>query len=439
LEYLDANNLYGWAMCQPLPMSNFKWVSPRLFSKFQRILPQIKPDSKVGYFIECDLDYPTSLHDLHNDYPLAVEVLSPKDEWLSPYQKKLVKTGKLIETDKLVPNLNPKERYVLHYRNLQLYLELGMHITKIHRILSFNQSAWMAPYITLNTNLRTQAKTDFEKDFFKLMNNSVFGKTMENVRKRTNIELVRSTNHQKITKLVSQPTYASMNDFGNNLVAVHRTKKVVVLDKPIYVGMSVLDLSKLLMYDFWYKNIKAKYQDKVQLCYTDTDSLLYEVQTDNIYTDMLEESHLYDFSDFPKSQGDYPDGIPLCYNPTNKKVIGKFKDETIDGTKFRMISEFVGLRPKMYSVKFSDHHQKNKAKGISTTTVKHEITTDKYKESLFNQKELHNINTTIRHHNHDLQLVEVNKISLSPLDTKRWLHNDGITSYAYGHYKITTK
>jgi hypothetical protein len=443
LAYIDANNLYGWAMCQALPKDNFRWVPPTRFRNFQRILPKIKPDSKVGYFIECDLDYPAELHDLHNDYPLAVEVLSPKDEWLSPYQKDLLTTRKLIETDKLVPNLNPKERYVLHYRNLQLYLELGMHITKIHRILSFSQSAWMEPYIELNTKLRTQAKTDFEKDFFKLMNNSVFGKTMENVRKRTNIELVRSTNNQKITKLVSQPTYASMNDFGDGLVAVHRTKKVVVLDKPIYVGMTVLDLSKLLMYDFWYKNIKAKYQSKVQLCYTDTDSLLYEVQTDNIYVDMLEDSTLYDFSDFPKSQEEYPDGIPLCYNLTNKKVIGKFKDEAIGDAKFRMISEFVGLRPKMYSVKFTEKdakgkNEKNKAKGISTTTVEHDIKMEKYKEALFTGEDQHNKNTTIRHHNHDLQLVEVKKISLSPLDTKRYILSDGITSYAYGHYRITS-
>ena len=165
IQYLDANNLYGWAMSEKMPYKDFEWSE-------ERDLKKIFEDGDVGYVLEVDLEYPEKLHDLHNDYPLAPEVM---------------KIGKV---NKLTPNFNKKTKYVLHHRNLKQYLGLGMKLTEIHRVISFKQSKWLAPYIALNTQLRTAAKNDFEKDFFKLMNNSVFGKTMENIRNRVNIKLV---------------------------------------------------------------------------------------------------------------------------------------------------------------------------------------------------------------------------------------------------------
>ena len=152
----------------------------------------IADDEEIGYFLEVDLEYPPELHDLHSDYPLAPEKIEITPEMLSSYCQRLAKDleYKPAKVEKLVPNLWPKERYILHYRNLKQCLSLGLKLQKIHRVLQFKQQPWLKPYIELNTRLRAAATNDFEKDFFKLMNNSVFGKTMEDVRKRVNVKLV---------------------------------------------------------------------------------------------------------------------------------------------------------------------------------------------------------------------------------------------------------
>ena len=168
IQYLDANNLYGWAMNEPMPTGNFQWVN------YTDQILETPADADHGYILEVDLDYPTSLHVEHNDYPLAPEKMKVTNSMMSPYQQKIIdELGVSISCEKLVPNLQPKIRYVLHYRNLQLYLSLGMKITKVHKVLQFNQSPWMQPYIAKNTHLRTTATNDFEKDFYKLMNNAV--------------------------------------------------------------------------------------------------------------------------------------------------------------------------------------------------------------------------------------------------------------------------
>ena len=182
---------------------------------------------------------------------------------------------------KLTPTLLNKEKYVVHYRNLKFYLEQGMILKKIHRVVSFNQSPWMKPYIDFNTTQRAKAKFDFEKDLFKLMNNAVFGKTMENVRKRIGFELVNDETRFK--KLVNDPTFDHAIIMNENLTGAMRKKAVVKLDKPIAIGMCVLDLSKLLMYDYHYNTIKKQYKDRAVLLFTDTDSLTYEIKTDDIY------------------------------------------------------------------------------------------------------------------------------------------------------------
>ena len=168
LLYLDSNNVYGWAMSQPMPTGGFQWVN------YTDQILETPADADHGFILEVDLDYPASLHRQHNDYPLAPEKLTITKDQMSPYQQKLIEElGVSISCEKLVPNLMDKSRYVLHYRNLQLYLKLGMKLEKVHKVLEFQQSPWMQPYIQKNTQLRTQAKNDFEKDFFKLMNNAV--------------------------------------------------------------------------------------------------------------------------------------------------------------------------------------------------------------------------------------------------------------------------
>ena len=191
IQYLDANNLYGWAMSQNLPTHGFKWMKNITLEKVDEILDKANHSmsnlGRKGYIFEVDLEYPPHLWDLHNDYPLAPE--------------KMIVNG----VEKLICHFKPRKNYVVHYRNLRQYLELGMRITAVHKGISFYQSPWMEPYIRKNTELRMRASNNFEKDFFKLMNNSVFGKTIENIRKRQNIELV--DNRKKAVKLSSRPNF----------------------------------------------------------------------------------------------------------------------------------------------------------------------------------------------------------------------------------------
>ena len=184
--------------------------------------------------------------------------------------------------------LEDKNNYIVHYKNLQFYLSQGMHLKKVHRVIEFDQEPWMEPYIRMNTEFRKQAKSDFETDFYKLMNNSVFGKTMENLRNRVDVKIVRAWEENKIRKLVSDPSYDRFTLFSNDMAGIHMHKRRLVLNKPVYTGMTILENSKILMYDFYYNHLKARYGPRCDLIYTDTDSLLLDIQTDDVYKDMKE-------------------------------------------------------------------------------------------------------------------------------------------------------
>ena len=422
IMYLDANNLYGWAMSQYLPTGGFRWLTEKQINNLN--LAKYQEDSNKGLILEVDLEYPEGLHDLHNDYPLAAEKVKVTEDMLSGYSKKIAEKYKISTglVHKLIPTLSNKEKYVLHYSNLQLYTDLGLKLTKVHRVLEFNQSAWLKQYIDFNTQKRTNAKNVFEKDFFKLMNNSVFGKTMENIRKRVDVRLV--TDEKKLLKMAAKPTYVSSKIFKENLVAVHKIKETLTLNRPAYVGMCILDLSKTLMYDFHYNYIKQKYGSKVKLLFTDTDSLTYEIEARDVYSDFWNDKDKFDNSDYPESSP--------YFDKTNKKVIGKFKDEAAGVP----ICEFVGLRSKMYSYIKDNQKGERTAKGIKKNIIKNDIKHINYKETLFNKKQMYHKMKTIRSQNHQLGSYEINKVSLSCFDDKRYILEDGINSYAYGHYAI---
>ena len=359
IMYLDANNLYGWAMSQYLPTGGFRWMTEKQINNID--LAKYNENSEKGLILEVDLEYPKELHDLHNDYPLAAERVCVNKNMLSEYCKKIQKKFNISTglVHKLIPTLSNKEKYVLHYRNLQLYLDLGLKVKKVHRVLEFNQSPWLKQYINFNTQKRTQAKNSFEKDFFKLMNNSVFGKTMENIRKRVDVRLI--TDEKKLLKMASKPTYVSSKIFNENLVAVHKIKETLTLNRPAYVGMCILDLSKTLMYDFHYNYIKEKYGRKAKLLFTDTDSLTYEIEAEDVYRDFWNDKDKFDNSDYPENS--------QYFDKTNKKVIGKFKDEAAGIP----ITEFVGLRSKMYSYIKDNQKVGKTAKGIKKNIIKNNI------------------------------------------------------------------
>ena len=422
IMYLDANNLYGWAMSQYLPTGGFKWLTEKQINKIN--LAHYNEDSNKGLILEVDLEYPKELHDFHNDYPIGSEKVKVTDDMLSGYCKNIQKKFNISTglVHKLIPTLCDKEKYVLHYRNLQLYLDLGLKLKKVHRVLEFNQSPWLKQYIDFNTQKRTQAKNSFEKDFFKLMNNSVFGKTMENIRKRVDVRLI--TDEKKLLKMASKPTYVSSKIFNENLVAVHKIKETLTLNRPAYVGMCILDLSKTLMYDFHYNYIKEKYGNKARLLFTDTDSLTYEIEAEDVYQDFWNDKDRFDNSDYPENS--------TYFDKTNKKVIGKFKDEAAG----MPITEFVGLRSKMYSYIKDNQKVGKTAKGIKKNIIKNNIKHTDYKNVLINDKQIHHTMKTIRSINHQLGSYELNKVSLSCFDDKRYIANDGINSFAYGHYAI---
>ena len=267
--------------------------------------------------MEVDLEYTEKLHKEHKDYPLAPEKIKIQEEMLSPYSLEIknkydIKVGSI---KKLVPNVMSKKNYVVHYRNLQYYLSLGMKLTKVHRIFEFKQSAWMTPYIDFNTQNRKEATNEADKNLFKLLNNAVYGKTMENMRKRIKVRI--TTNEKEFLKYASRPTYIGHKKFGKNLVVIHEKKELLTLNKPLYVGCTVLELSKLVMYEFYYGFVKKECENTILLS-TDTDSFIFET-TENFYEIMYQNKEFFDLSNFPKDS--------KYYCADNKKVPGKLKDE----------------------------------------------------------------------------------------------------------------
>ena len=307
----------------------------------------------------------------------------------------------------------------------QLYLELGLKVKKIHRGIKFREEPWMRSYIELNTDLRTKGKNDFEKDFFKLMNNSVFGKTMENIRNRVDVKLVN--NRGAAEKLSAKPNFEHLTIFDENLVAVHMKRTKLTFNKPVYCGMAILDLSKSLMYDFHYGYILPKYGKNQKLLFTDTDSLCYEIETEDFYKDISGDVEKgFDTSNFPK---DHPSEIPVG---KNKKVPGMMKDEAGG----RIIEEFIGLRAKLYSYRMFEGKEEKKCKGIKKSVVRKDISHEDYKECLFSKKPQMRKMNVIRSYKHEIFSETVNKIALSANDDKRIILEDRISTLSYGHYKI---
>ena len=408
LMYLDANNLYGGSMIQNLPYRNFKWSN------------NLTLDKKGIY--EVDIEIPKNLHNKFKDYPLLPEIKNIPEDYLSEYQTYLNNklNIKYNEKDKkLILDLLPKKNYKIYYKNLEYYMKLGIKVTKIHKILTFDEKPFLKDYIDLNTNLRKKAINDLEKDLFKLMNNAIFGKSMENVLNRSNIKLINN-DPEKLLKLIREPNFQHAYQISDKLCLVESKPVKTVFNKPIYLGTCILETSKMHMYQFWYGNLKNKYNNKVELIYTDTDSLIIHVETDDIYKDMFDDKHLYDFSEYPTNHRNY--------DITNKKVLGTFKDEM----KSLIITEFIGLKPKMYSFNYIDNNiilNKNTHKGIKESIS---LNHDEYKRSLYKEELIYKEFYNLQLNKQNIYLDKINKIALNPFESKRyWI--DNINSLPYGY------
>ena len=410
LVYLDANNLYGWAMSQPLPVGDFAWMTEKELQNWEKFVLE----EGKGCILEVDLLYPRELHDLHNDFPLAPEILE------------------LGKVQKLTQNLRDKKEMVLHGRNLEQVLSLGMKLKSIKRGISFSEKPFMKCYIDKNTELRAKGKTKFEKEFFKLMNNSVFGKTMENLRKRVSIELVKDADRAE--KLVMKPNFADLKIFDEFLIAIKMKKTRVVMNKPIFAGMTILDLSKLLMFNFHYGYVKKKWKN-VSVLYTDTDSLVLEIETEDFFADIAADvKEWFDTNDFsPEHPAVLKSGMPIV--PENKKKIGLMKDECCGA----VMTEFVALKPKLYSFLTEEDEkirEKQKAKGVKKCIIKKSLRHENFVKCLNTGQSQMRKQSFFRSREHHLFTESLTKLALNPRDDKRVVLENGIDTLALGHWRV---
>ena len=256
------------------------------------------------------------------------------------------------------------------------------------------------------------------------MNNSVFGKIMENLRNRVDIKIVSSNEANKIRKLVASPLYTRHVMFSNDLVGIDMHKSKLILNKPVYTGMTILDNSKILMYDFFYNELKKQYGPRCELLYTDTDSLLLEIKTEDVYKDIESNKNLYDTSDYPKEH-------PL-YSDANKKGLRQNERRMCGNPNSR---EYLSETENVLDLK-ADEKNIKKAKGVKTSVVKKQTMHEQYKETLFGSKQLWHGMNILRSEGHEIYGMHVNKISLSPFHSKRWIADDGIHTNAYGYISV---
>ena len=270
--------------------------------------------------------------------------INPDD--FSDYMK-TIKTDTFTQTKKLICDWSDKKIYLVHYRMLKFYIRHGMIVDKVHNVISFKQSKWLEKYISFNTQKRKKAKNNSEKDFYKLLNNAFYGKTMENVRPRSKIKFIKKDDYRGIMKYQSKLTFNGIHKSYENCDSYTFKQNEVLMDKPIYLGFSVLELGKLVMYETYYDKLQPYFgQEDIQLHYMDTESFVLSVDTKDIIKDLKNLEDLFDFSNLDENH-------ELFSN--KKKVIGKFKIET---PKNIWIDEFICLRSKMYAFKGGDDSKK---------------------------------------------------------------------------------
>lgn len=414
ITYFDVNNLYGYGMTMPLPYGAFEWVED--VEQKDPNFWKLPDDSEIGYYLDVELEYPKEIHDEHSDLPFCPEHRAAPGS----KQKKLMTT------------LYDKERYVIHHKALEQATNHGVILKKINKVLKFKQTPWLKNYIEFNNRKRQNAQNEFEKMLFKLMNNAVYGKTMENERKRKDVKVVGKWNGRYGAEaLIAKPNFHSCTIFNEDLVGIQLDRTEITIRKPIYVGLAVLDISKVRVYRFHYDYMKKTFNNNCKLLYTDTDSLIYEISQVDIYEKMRQnclesiEKQEFDTSDY---KVDNVFKIPLV----NKKVLGLMKDEC-NG---RLITRFIGLRSKMYCVEIEQNSLMKKAKGVKSIVVKNKISFEDYYNCLFDGDIAIRNQRVIRSRKHKLFTEEDRKIALSPHDDKRYLIPESTDTLAWGHYLI---
>ena len=433
ISYWDENNLYGNSLSDLLPTSHFHWVSEAEIATLD--WQTIATEGNTGYVLKVDLQYPAEIHDKTQDFPLAPEAARVTEDMFTPYMQECwtrrceFRSGssKFKPETKLLMSCVDKKEYVVHFKLLKFYLEMGMKITKIHSVIAFKQSALFKNYIDSNSAKRQSATDDFTKDLYKLLNNALFGKTMENVRGRKDFKL--RTSEAQMLLDTSKARFLRTHKFSNNLLLNELTNMEVKLNKPIFIGQAVLDLSKLLMYELRYVKLKSyerRFGGKITVIGGDTDSLFCKIESidlfGQLYPAMLRDE-LLDSSNYP------PDHV--LFSERMKARLGCIKDEV----RGEMLVEAVLLKPKCYSMKTaSGKENKKRAKGIQYC-VKERISHESYVQCFKLQEELVRNTRRFETNNHVVSTIQQNKWALSAFDTKRaWVTAN--ESLPYGHFRL---
>lgn len=386
IKYYDVNNLYGSMMANKLPTGGFEWIlDPHGFLE-DNSMTALAQDKEFGYVFEVDLIYPVELHDLHNAFPLA------------PVHWK----GKLMCT------LNDKSNYILSVVTLNTYLNYGLKLGMVYRILKYRHSPWMSDYIWFNFNKRAEAKEHGDQsliNFYKLMNNSVYGKTLENVKKRRNIKICRTDTELYNTQ--RDFYYKTHKVFRNDMVLVHLQSKEIILDKPIYIGFCVLEYAKDLMYRFYYGKFKEYYGNYIKMLYTDTDSFIMLMKKSDTYEASNQKMRPY----------------------INEGVLGMLKDEYPD----KEITGYVGLKSKSYALQFDKRTEKIVNKGIPVCVNNTELTFNDFKEVLYQRTSISTNFFRIMSKGHEMYSILVEKKMLDGKDSKRFIYNNENKTWAWGH------
>lgn len=419
---LDVNGLYASTMREPLPVRDFEWMSDEEIASMR--IEQVPDDAPMGYILEVDLKYPHELHDSHSDFPLAPVKQKIPYEWLSDYQKNLIGKFDMPKEDatkKLLLTLHDKTKYVVHYRNLKLYLQLGLKVTKIHRVLKFSQRPFLREFIDLNHNMRKQATNSFQKSLSKLFMNSIYGKTIENARKHGNIKLC--VKEDEILEMLQKPNLTQFRALSSQVVIFQFAPTVLRLKQPLYAGFSILDISKTVMYDFFYNKLR-RVMPTAKALYVDTDSFFLHLDGSQVNEWLLKlRERCLDTST-------YPEGHELFSNE-NKMKLGVFKNEHPT----THLLSFCCLKPKLYAFKISNDTNCIRAKGVKKCESR-KLTYDLYKHAL-ETKSLHRVTQhLIARKLNENKSIAIEKVALNPFDNKRFICTDGVTTLPFGHLKL---
>lgn len=448
LLYLDANNLYGWAMSQDLPYGDFQWMDSDSIERINTLecgfqILNDKLFSQLGHgfgaFIMCDLEFPPEIHDKMNWYPLAPVSGTVPEEWISTLSRQMHDIALTKHDPKsrlLLQTLTKRTEYVVYYKNLLFYLKHGMKLTRVYKILIFREFPLMKSYIDTNTRMRNQASSTAEKNQWKNANNSAYGKTFENQLNYSTLKFI--SGEKAYNNALKDPGFDGYAFISDNLMLAKMKNHSLTFNKPIYLGATITELAKLRMFYFYYDVLQDYFgEGNMRLCMTDTDSLLVEVSCPDVYKAIAEIQQRYDcpLDTSPLSQiliNEY--GIEGRHN----KEVGYFKFEADPCA----IQEFVGLRPKVYSAReIDDPVAHMRCKGTPHDSMERFVRHEDYIRCLFHNYAAENMRQNvdvdmIRAKDHDIFSIKSSKVSLSCNDSKRYILRDNVTTLAYGHYAI---